>query len=467
MLSLAAAMAVVAAGCGASGGEGDTPDEGATTVSAAVTGDDADFGDLEAPCGPGELTVDPAEAGTGTGTDKLYIGVGNDRTSDLRPGLQRTIWDSSLAFVEWCNAHGGIGGLQIEVVDLPAAVLAVEAAMTTACTDVFAMVGGGMAQDDLQFSGSPDSDFHACGLIDIPAYAVSTEKAESNGQVLPIPNPSGTTGNTWFRDFQQLFPEDADAWSVVFGDIPSLEIPKLKYEAIARDVGIRQVGAVPFPVIGTSDWEPIARRVLDDDPTTFTWVGETGDLTNVLVAMRQQGWAGRPLLEAAAYEPLLFNSGEDPVEGSVIRLFSHPFEEADLWPATKKYVELMERYQPEGMQSLLGTNSMSAWLLFVTAANACGEKDGGALTRACIIEEAAAVDEWTGGGLHGPTDPQEGPDAVASPCSMLLIVADGSFERLHPEIDGEDDDGDGFHCADDGITDVTDGVGEGVVDPTR
>jgi hypothetical protein len=327
------------------------------------------------------------------------------------------------------------------------------------------MVGGGMAQDNLQFSGKEGSDFHQCDMIDIPAYAVSTEKSASNGQVQPIPNPSTTTGNTWFADFQQLQPEDAETWAVAYGDIPSLEIPKLKYEAIAEDLGIEQVGDHAYPVVGTTDWNPLALSILEDDPGSFTWVGDSGDLAKVLAAMRQNGWEGTPLLEATAYEPLLFDSGDEAVEGAVIRMYSHPFEEAEEWPATRKYVELMETYQPDGVQSLLGVDSISAWLLFVTAANACGEEDDGVLTRSCIIEQAAAVDDWTAGGLHGATDPEDGPDAVASACTMLITVEGGQFERLYPEIGGEDDDGGGFHCGD--ITEVTEGIGEGVVDPDR
>ena len=464
------AAALVATGCGANGDDAAGDDDGTTTTASAGgggTASDADFGDLEAPCGPGELTVEPDEAGLGT--DKLYIGVGNDRTSTIRPGLQKTIWDASVAFVEWCNEQGGVGGLEIEIVDLPAALFEVEAAMATACTDVFAMVGGGMAQDNLQFSGNEGTDFHRCGLIDIPAYAVSTEKAESNGQVQPIPNPSSTTGNVWFRDFAELFPEAAERWAVAWGDIPALEIPKLKYEAIAADVdGFDQVADVAYPVVGTTDWTPLALNVLEGDPTSFTWVGDSADLAKALSIMRQNGWDGVPLLEATAYDPLLFESGDEAVDGAVIRMYEHPFEEAERWPATQKYLDLMDRYVPDGEKALLGMDSMSAWLLFVTAANACGERNDGVLTRSCIIEEAAAVDEWTGGGLHSPTDPEDGPDAVASPCTMLLTVEGGEFTRLYPEIGGEDDDGLGFHCGgDDAVTEVRKGVGEGVVDPDR
>lgn len=466
---LAALLLVTTAACGANGEDAASEDESgpdSTAAEGSSSTSDADFGELEAPCGPGELTVEESEAGRGT--DKLYIGVGNDRTAAAFPGLQKTIWDASVAFVEWCNAQGGVGGLEIEIVDLPAALFDVENAMTTACTDVFAMVGGGMAQDNLQFSGNDGTDFHRCGLIDVPAYAVSTEKAGSNGQVQAVPNPATTTGNAWFRAYQELYPEESATWSVAWAEIPAHETIRTKYQAIVEDIGgMDAVGAHTYPVVGTTDWTPLALSILEDDPGTFTWVGDSGDLSTVLSAMRNQGWDGVPLLEATAYDELLFKSGPAAVEGSVIRMYQHPFEEADEWPATQKYLDLIDEHVPDGEKALLGVDSMSAWLLFVTAANACGEENDGVLTRACIVEQAAAVEDWTGGGLHAPTDPEDGPDAVASPCIMLLTVKDGEFERLYPEVGSEDDDGQGFHCGgEDAVTEVSD-VGEGVVDPDR
>ena len=116
---------------------------------------------------------------------------------------------------------------------------------------------------------------------------------------------------------------------------------------------------------------------------------------------------------------------------------------------------------------MLGMQSMSAWLLFVTAANKCAADNGGEISRNCIMETAAATSDWTGGGLHAPQDPDEGPTMKASTCSMLVMVKDGKFVRRYPEIGGEGDDGDGFHCPADGLTKVTADVGEGNVDPTR
>ena len=52
---------------------------------------------------------------------------------------------------------------------------------------------------------------------------------------------------------------------------------------------------------------------------------------------------------------------------------------------------------------------------------------------------------------------------------MLVIVKDGTWERLYPEIGGENDDADGFHCPPDSIVTVPPASvpGEGNVDPSR
>jgi hypothetical protein len=48
---------------------------------------------------------------------------------------------------------------------------------------------------------------------------------------------------------------------------------------------------------------------------------------------------------------------------------------------------------------------------------------------------------------------------------MLLLVKNGKFERLYPEIGGTGDDADGFHCPKDGVTKVPANAGMGVVEP--
>jgi len=208
LIPLVAAVSLVAASCGASGDEsgGESGGEQAeTTTTVADTG--ASWGDLKNVCGPGEATVAPGEGTSAPGT--INVAVGSDRSSEIRPGLNKELWDASVAFAEWCNAAGGIQGLQIELIDADGKLFEVESVMTTICTEAFAMVGGAFTQDDLEFSGKAGSDFHQCNMIDIPGFAVSPTKGLSNGQVQVIPNPPTKKSTQWLTDFKKLEPEDS------------------------------------------------------------------------------------------------------------------------------------------------------------------------------------------------------------------------------------------------------------------
>ena len=134
LAALFCVLALVGVSCGAKGSESSSSDEeGGSSETTVATGTDASWGDLESPCGEGDASV--AE-GEGPATDKLLLGVANDRNSEIRPGLNAEFWDAAVAYTEWCNAQGGIQGLPLEPVDLDGGVVNVEAAMTKACTDV-------------------------------------------------------------------------------------------------------------------------------------------------------------------------------------------------------------------------------------------------------------------------------------------------------------------------------------------
>jgi len=465
--ALLAVVVLVAAACGSNASsDASSQEDDATATTTLAPAESTSFGDLDgAVCSAeGGFSIDPAEAGTGA--DKFYIGVANDRTATVAPGLFQVNYDASVAFASWCNERGGIGGLPIEVVDLDAAVFNVEAAMTRACAEVFAMVGGGFAQDNLEFSGNESSDFHECEMIDIPGFTVSGQKSNSNGQVQAMPNPGTSVATTWLSDYHDQFPETTES-TTLWGELPSLEVTKNKYDAAVATVdGMTDIGAQSYPGVGVADWTPYVQKLIESGANSVTFVGDVNFLRNFLQTARQQNWDGNVVSETNIYDQQLL-AGGDSVEGAVARVSVHPLEEADQWPAVQQYLDMIGQYVPDGITGPMGMQSLSAWLLFATAANACGEANDGLLDRTCILEQAESVTDWTGGGLHGPQDPASGTDAAASPCGLLMIVQGGEFIRLYPEIGGEGDDGDGFHCPTDGVTDVPANEGLGVVDPDR
>lgn len=458
-----AVAALLATACGA---DGDA--EGTTTTATDGSGADEAteevmFGDLSSPCGEGEATV---AAGEGPATDALVLGVANDRGADAvgRPGLNRELWEASQAFASWCNEQGGIQGLELQLVELDGKATQVEAAMTQACTGVFAMVGGGFVQDQLQFSGNDASDFHRCGLIDIPAFTVSIQKSGSNGKVEPIPNPADAGATQWVRDFISLYPEESEQMVVVTGDLPSFATLENLFGAAAEKEGLELLPPVEYPFSGATDWGPYADAVIQTGARSMYFIGAPDNAANLRQKLREKGWDGVSLHQTNTYDQLAFAAGEEAAEGMVIRTVFHPFEEADQWPAVQQYLDLLEQV-PDAKVASLGLQSMSAWLLFATAADACATANDGVIDRTCILTEAEAIDEWTGGGLHAPSDP--GGDEPPS-CGMLLVVRDGGFERLWPEVGSDEDGGAGFSCPDDSIaTADTSELGEGVVDPDR
>jgi ABC-type branched-subunit amino acid transport system substrate-binding protein len=455
--------ALLAASCSAKGDEPAAPETTTTdgTTTAQETAD-GKFGDMDSPCGEGDYTVEADQAAGSP--DVLRIGVANDRTSQIRPGLNKEMWDGSNAFMAWCNEQGGIGGLPIEIVDLDAKLLEVEAAMTKACHGVFMMVGGGFAQDNLEFSGKPDSDFHLCGLVDIPGFAVSPEKADSNGQVQPVPNPSAETGTTWLQMYKSLEPDNAKVMAEVWGDLPSMKTVSNRAVAVMEDQDVEVAGVFDYPATGLPDWTPLAQEIIGSGATSLHMVGEPTFLGNAVKALREQGWEGDPVNEANIYDQQYIEAaGAENAAGTVIRSTFHPFEEADLWPATKQYMDIVSQNVEDAKVAILGAQSFSAWLLFATAANDCAADNDNVLTRACVLEAAADIEDWTAGGMHAPSDP--GPlGGTPAGCEMAITVTpEGEFERLTPEIDSDEDHGDGFTCFEDPLVPVPANEGLGII----
>ena len=461
---LVCAMALVASACGA---KGDDTGAAAASTTVASSGSSqtsaAKFGDLDSPCGPGKATVKSGEGPSTPG--QITLGIANDRSSTIRPGLNKEVWDASNAFIKWCNDQGGIEGLKINPVDLDGQLLQVQSAMTKACNGVFAMVGGAFVQDDQEFSGQDGSDFHKCKLIDVPAFAVSVKKSESNGQVQPLPNPAYSKSTGWIEDFQKLYPEESKKNVVVYGELPSLQVVKAQYDSAVQAVGgIEQLPAISYPVAGLTDWGPLADRVISSGATSLYYVGEPANLANLMASLSQKNWKGKVLNETNIYDDKVFGKGADAVDGIVVRLPFTPFEEAKDNPATQQYLDNLKASDPSAKAASLGMQSTSAWLLFASAAKKCAADNGGVIDRECIVKAGKTFTDWTAGGLHAPSDAGS---KNPTKCSLLVVAKGGKWVRLYPKVGGTDDDQDGFHCPEPGVAKVTADLGQGAIDPTR
>lgn len=427
---------------------GDTTAAADTTSPPATEPPGEMFGDLPSPCGAGSATIAEGQ----NGGDTLVLATATDRGADIAPGLTQEMYDAAVAFASWCNAQGGIAGLEIEVLDADGRLFEVPKMMERICTSAFAMVGGGWAFDDQSFPL-----FHECDMIDIAGYTVSTAKAMSDGMAQPIPNPTDVRNVGWFVWAKENHADAMSRFATIYPDIPSTKIVEESYiEELDRLGGVEVVDRIPYNAAGEANWAPFAQRLKEAEARTIAFVGSPEQFMPFMRAVREVGYEPELILqEANNYSDLLLNS--DVAEGVVLRTNITPFEEADRSAAIADYLAIMESENSDGKVAALGATAMSSYLLFAVGANACLAENDGVLERQCVLAKVNEIEGWTGGGLHAPSNPGTN---RPSECTLLLQIVDGQFTRLFPELGSDDDVADGYACDPSWLMEMTGDYGD-------
>jgi len=438
-------------------------DSGAPSTTAAPSGNL--FGTLASPCGQAGDAGAPTIADGQNGGNTLKIGVATDHGYAGNPGLTIEMLDAAKAFEGWCNDQGGIRGLPIEIVDLDGKLFEVPPAMEKACSEVFAMVGGGWVFDDQMFPR-----FHECGMVSFPGYAVSATASMANGKVQPIPNPPNLKPSAWFQWAKDARPEDIGKVAIIYGDF-------LTTKAVAEEVkatlaalgGFGEPEMIAHNPAGEANWTPFAQKLKDGGITMMTFVGEAANLSLLYKAMREIDYVPNLVLNDANFysEQMIAEGNAESNEGSFARTAYAPFEEADQFPGLKSYLDMMAKYNPDGRVAGLGLQATSALLLFATSANSCLDVNDNVLERECILAAGKQVTSWTGGGLHTETNPASGEPPK---CTIIMQIQSGAWKRVFPEVGSADDNGGGWHCDEEhGVTAIEGDFGDTTsgVDPTR
>jgi ABC-type branched-subunit amino acid transport system substrate-binding protein len=432
LVGIVAVLALVTVGCGDRGSEDSAPVGGGDTTTTAAGSTEAapgDWGDLEAVCGPresgGELAADDNQ---GVSADTIKVGTVADPGFSGRLGLNQELFDAGDAFVEWCNAAGGINGKKLELTKHDAKLTDYQPVVEASCKTDFAMVGGGALQDNLWADVGA-----ACGLIDIAGFSVTAAKAGLAGEdptesrsVQPVPNPGDRYPVGPQKLILEEFPGTDEHVGFLAGDLQTTLDQKIKERRGFEAAGFTVVHDSTYNILGESNWKPFATAIESDGVRFMKFIGEGANGANLELAMQQVGYVPEVrYYETNFYDQTFLDAAGDAAEGVFIGAAFIPMEEADTHPATKLYVDNVEKIG--GKKAVLGLQSTSAWLLFATLAKACDQDDN--LTRDCILEGAQEVTEWTGGGLHGPTSPATNEGAE---CFVVLQVKDGKFTRWTP-----------------------------------
>ncbi len=431
-------LALVASSCSRSSDEETgTGEETTSTTSESGGLDIGNFGDLKSVCQNGD-----ARGATATGvTDtQIRLGTMTDKGFAGAQGLNKEMYDAAVAFTKWCNEHGGILGRELVLDDLDVKLFEYEARIIEACESEFALVGGGAVFDE-----DPKDLRVGCGLANIAGYVVSARGRVAGLQVQPLPNPIYSMASGHYRRIAALYPDAVGGYAVMASNLPAVLLVRDQSVEAATAAGFTEVYRADYAPQGETGWQNFVREMRDKDVKVLDFIGQPETLTALAKAMDTEGWYPDVITTAPNFYDEKFAVEGGAVAGNtLIRSAFHPFELADDNQATADYLQLMDDYNPGGKKALLGAQSISSWLMFATAATACGSD----LTRECLLEEAAALKPWTGGGLHSEQTPG---NSDAGQCFLFLSVA---AEGFHYEQEATDPTDGVFNCDPANVTEL-------------
>ena len=432
--AVAALLAIVLLAGACSSGRGSDASSGDTATTKPAT-NTSSFGDLATPCGPGEAAGATAQGVTDTA---ITIGYGDDAGYQPAPGLSHQLSDAMKAMISWCNDQGGINGRKITGNYYDAKVLEVNNVMSEACSEAFMLVGEGWVADSGQ-----ESIRQGCGLPAVPGYAVSPQFSNAPDMYQAVPNPVDYMPTEFAAAFQKLFPEEIKKTGLVYADYPATKDPKDKVVATYPAYGFEFLPCDQvYGIAGESDWKPLAQKLKDCGAEAVYFAGSPyPNFENFLDAANQIDYHPIWFSDANMYDEALSKWNVNGYADKVyMRSSFTPLFEADKVHAVQDYIDIVTKSGGETNQ--LGEQATSSFLLWATAAKACGSD----LTRECVMGEIAKVTSWTGGGLHSEGNPAENLPAT---CGMVLKVSGTEFERVYPEEPGTLD------CSEDYVQPVT------------
>ena len=367
--------------------------------------------------------------------DSIAIGYGDDSGYANAPGLNEEMGDAMDEMIKWCNGLGGINGREIVGHRYDAALDNAAQVIVEACGQDFMLVGQGFAGDE-----NMEADRIECQLVSVPGFNLSAAAVNAPMTYAPLPFPVDQLSVARAELTLQTYPEAA-SYDFIGHDSSFVQVAEKRTAAIMEASGATAAGCgVVLKSAGGDNYRALVQRFQDCGATVLFDQGTpTPAGFSFLDAMRVEGYEPTILTDATWYAQQVLSANVDGLtEGINVTMQFQPFENADKVPAVADYLAVLGN-NPDAKTGLLGMQSTSSFLLWATAAKACGSE----LTRQCMVNELSAVKSWTGGGLHAESNPG---DNEPPNCSLLVAVKGGTYEQVAPATPGE------FYCADEPLT---------------
>lgn len=426
-VAVALLATVTACGSRASGSDGAASGNGLGTTGSTSGGptstggsDTSKFGTIANPCSATKATGAAATATPGVTDSTIKIGVISDKKNAITPVPTIGIEESTKAFVDYCNANGGINGRKLVLKTYDAQIAQLEGVTKSACdAGLFALVGDGAVLDQQGITTR-----EKCGLPEIAAYSATPERSSSKDFFQGVPGTLPAKFNVGpCRYIAGKFPDAVTKAAVVYVNLGASAARALATAEACEKEGFKFVAKIPVD-FGVKDYKPVVSEMKGKGVKYLTVVSVVPETTALLREMKQQDVKVDVLdLGQQYYDEALLQ--EPTAEGAFVLTNTTPFSETDSTPALKTYTEWLTKVgnvQPTS----LGVQAFSAGMLFATATKTLGNS----ITRAGLVAAVKNITKWDGGGLQMEADPGGN---VQNTCFLYLQVTDAKFERAFPD----------------------------------
>ena len=251
------------------------------------------------------------------------------------------MYDTAVAFTEWCNEQGGILGREIVLSDADAKLFDYEPAMTEACGRDFALVGGGAVFDE-----DPNDVRVGCDLPNIAGYVVSARGRSADLQVQPIPNSIYEITMGRYNAAARDFPDSGAKYGIMASAIPSVLLVKQQSIEVAESKGFEVAYSYDYQTQGETGWASFVREMQDKDIKILEFIGQPQNLIELTDEMAIANWHPEVILLSPNFYDDLYRQGAGTDSNLYIQSAFHPIEMADENKATQDYLDLMEQYNP-------------------------------------------------------------------------------------------------------------------------
>jgi ABC-type branched-subunit amino acid transport system substrate-binding protein len=419
----AVALAAVALLVGACGSGRSSDDASPATTAATSTQSGVEqFGDLTSPCSPGEPSGSPDQAVDAT---SVTIGYGDDAGFQGNPGTNHEMSDAVKALIDWCNEQGGINGRQVKGVYYDAKITEVNNVMTEACTQVFMLVGQGFA-----LGAGGEATRLGCGLPTVPGLLGGTDVANAPLMVTPAPQPVDYLNVQGAAAVAAAYPEAVKKVGVMEPNFPATIDYTQRAMGTFPSVGWQFLDCTQsYQISGVSDFRPYLQKLKDCGAEVVLSTDTGNNLQNALDAAEQLDFHPIWMVTSAVYTTSFANWN---VNGNADRVYFGnafvPLEDTAPGTANAAYVDIVKAHG--GDISYTGQQSASAFLLWATAAKACGND----LTRACVMQQLKGIHDWTAGGMSSAQDPGAN---MPGDCGLTIKLDATKFVQWQPETLGD------------------------------